>query len=52
MNEETQDMIPAEKVWIVCECGETHRLFPGVTAPCYWCGEQLKELKEGNIVEV
>ena len=36
------------KAWVQCECGEEHRLFPGIDKPCYWCGDELKTLKPGD----
>ena len=38
-------------VFILCSCGEKHRLIPGTVKPVYWCDQQLKELQEGDIVE-
>ena len=39
------------KVWVICKCGEKHRLFPGIGAPFYWCGDELRKLEEGDEVE-
>jgi len=39
------------EVWIICECGEKHPLKPGVEAPYYWCGDELKKLVAGDTVE-
>ena len=38
--------------YILCSCGLKHRLFPGLEAPVYWCGDNLKELQVGDDVEV
>ena len=39
-------------VYILCSnCGEKHRLTPGVATPVYWCGNTLMCLKEGDDVE-
>lgn len=47
---EEQEVITA-KAWVICSCGEKHRLLPGVEAPIYWCGNTLRNLKEGDDVE-
>ena len=39
------------KVWVTCKCGERHRLFPGIDAPFYWCGDELRKLELGDEVE-
>lgn len=43
-------MVVAKKVWVVCSCGEKHLLFPGIDAPLYWCGDELKKLQSGDEV--
>ena len=37
--------------WIVCSCGEKHRLVPGTKAPVYQCEKKVLPLKEGDKVE-
>jgi len=40
------------EVWVIClECGGKHKLFSGIGAPMYWCGDKLKILKVGDDVE-
>lgn len=38
--------------FVVCpHCGGKHRLLPGLEAPIYWCGDELKILQVGDGVE-
>ena len=49
--EERENVVRAI-VWVVCpECGDKHRLLPGVGTPIYWCGNTLCSLKAGDDVE-
>ena len=37
--------------YVACPCGEKHLLRPGIDTPVYWCGDTLKNLREGDEVE-
>ena len=39
------------RAWVYCECGEKHRLFAGIDAPTYWCGDELKILQAGDKIK-
>ena len=47
---ETNEMVIAN-TWVVCSCGDKHRLIPGIDAPVYWCGDVLLKLTVGDTVE-
>ena len=39
-------------VWVICRaCGEKHQLKRGISAPIYWCGNNLHRLVVGDEVE-
>ena len=38
-------------VWVLCNCGKEHQLIPGIDAPIYWCGDELKCLVKGDEIE-
>ena len=49
-------MIDKVITWVICQCGEKHRLIPGqsglsIDTPVYWCGQELLKLKSGDNVE-
>lgn len=39
------------KCWVVCPCGKKHRLYRGKRAPWYRCGDIMKDLKGGAMIE-
>ena len=41
-----------KEIWIYCSCGSLHRLLPGLDAPVYWCGDELRVLRVGDGVKV
>ena len=46
------DEVEEHEVKVVCpKCGGKHKLFPGIDAPIYWCGNDLKVLKAGDEIE-
>lgn len=39
-------------VWIKCKrCLQLHKLFAGIEAPFYWCGNEIFHLVEGDEIE-
>jgi hypothetical protein len=38
--------------WVICPCGEKHKLIPAIDTPVYWCGDKLLELKAGDNLEI
>lgn len=38
--------------WVICHCGQKHRLIPAIDTPVYWCGNELLKLKEGDDVDI
>ena len=38
--------------WVICSCGEKHRLMPAIGAPVYWCGDKLLKLEAGDDLEI
>ena len=46
------DEIEVGRAFIVCDCNERHRLFRGIAALCYWCADELKEIKVGDYVDI
>ncbi len=45
------DAVESQIVFVICSCGQKHRLLPGVGAPYYWCGDDVRTLKEGDDIE-
>jgi len=43
--------VEGSDVYVLCSCGQKHRLFKGIDAPMYWCGDELKALEKGDKVE-
>jgi len=43
--------VEESEVCVVCSCGQKHRLFKGIESPMFWCGDDLKSLKESDEVE-
>jgi len=37
--------------WVICQCGDKHKLIPAIDTPVYWCGQELLKLKSGDNVE-
>ena len=47
----TTKPVTTNTAWIICSCGEKHRLVPGVIAPAYQCGKRVLLLKKDDKVE-
>ena len=41
-----------EAIYLVCSCGQKHRLLPGTVKPVYWCGNELKELQVDDTIDI
>ncbi len=48
---DTKQTITAN-VQVKCTCGKWHKLKTGLSSPIYWCNNELKQLLEGDIVNL
>lgn len=41
-----------EDASVNCNCSKQHPLMEGVDALVYWCGDNLKEIVEGDYIDI